>query len=161
MTDDSLVASFTEFYRRHSADVFRFALFLCRNRADADDITSETFVRAWVGADRIRADTVKQYLFTIARNLHIQTAAKRGRETDLGDWVSDTSPDPHLQAERRSDIAAVRERLLLMPETDRAAFLMRVVDGLPYEEISRALSISLSSAKVKVHRARLSLAELR
>jgi len=48
-----------------------------------------------------------------------------------------------------------------MRETDRAAFLMRVVDEMSYEDIANALSISLSSAKVRVHRARLSLADIR
>ena len=48
-----------------------------------------------------------------------------------------------------------------LPEIDRAALLMRALDGMAYEEISRALGISLSSAKVKIHRARLALAGIR
>ena len=153
--------AFAELYQRHSADVYRFALYLCRNKADAEDITSETFVKAWAGADRIRTDTVKNYLLTIARNLHVQRSVRNRRETQLDDVHRDPSPDPHARTEARSDIEAVRERLLSMRETDRAAFLMRVVDEMSYEEIAQALSISLSSAKVKVHRARISLADIR
>ena len=153
--------AFAELYHRHSGDVYRFALYLCRNKADAEDITSETFVRAWAGADRIRIDTVKNYLLTIARNLHVQRSMRSRRETQLDDVHRDPSPDPHSRLEARSDVEAVRERLLAMRETDRAAFLMRVVDEMSYEEIARALSISLSSAKIKVHRARLSLADIR
>jgi RNA polymerase sigma-70 factor (ECF subfamily) len=48
-----------------------------------------------------------------------------------------------------------------LPEIDRAALLMRALDGMPYEEISRALGISLASAKVKIHRACLTLAGIR
>jgi RNA polymerase sigma-70 factor (ECF subfamily) len=48
-----------------------------------------------------------------------------------------------------------------LPEIDRAALLMRANDGLAYEEIARALGISLAAAKVKVHRARLRLAAAR
>jgi RNA polymerase sigma-70 factor (ECF subfamily) len=52
--------------------VFRFALYLSGNRSDAEDITSETFVRAWTSSARIRTNTVKGYLFTIARNFYLQ-----------------------------------------------------------------------------------------
>ncbi len=48
-----------------------------------------------------------------------------------------------------------------LPEIDRAALLMRAEDQLPYEEIARALDLTLSATKVKIHRARLRLAEAR
>jgi RNA polymerase sigma-70 factor (ECF subfamily) len=51
------------------------------------------------------------------------------------------------------------ETLAGLPEVDRAAVLMRADEGLAYEEIAMALGISVASAKVKVHRARLKLAE--
>jgi RNA polymerase sigma-70 factor (ECF subfamily) len=49
--------------------------------------------------------------------------------------------------------------LARLPEIDRAAVLMRADGGLPYEEIAAALQVSVAAAKVKVHRARLKLAE--
>ena len=51
--------------------------------------------------------------------------------------------------------------LQTLPEPDRAALLMRAEDQMPYEEIAAALQITPGAAKVKVHRARLKLAELR
>ena len=161
MSDVPADLDFAELYRRHSADVFRFAFYLCRNKADAEDITSETFMRAWAGAERIRSESIKAYLLTIARNLHVQTEAKRRRESALDDSHEEQSLDPLARAELRSDVEAVRERLLSMRDADRAAFLMRVVDEMSYEDIAQALSISLSSAKVRVHRARLSLSNIR
>jgi RNA polymerase sigma-70 factor, ECF subfamily len=53
------------------------------------------------------------------------------------------------------------EGMQKLPEVDRAVLLMRAVDGMPYEEIARALDIPLGTAKVKVHRARLALAGIR
>jgi len=61
----------------------------------------------------------------------------------------------------REEFRAVLRRLQELPEIDRAALLMRAQDGMAYEEISRALGISLSSTKVKIHRARLVLAGTR
>jgi DNA-directed RNA polymerase specialized sigma subunit, sigma24 homolog len=57
-------------YKRYAGDVRRFALYLCGDVVMADEITSDTFVRAWMAAGRIRQPTVKSYLFAIARNLY-------------------------------------------------------------------------------------------
>jgi RNA polymerase sigma-70 factor, ECF subfamily len=59
-------------YRRHARDVYRFALYLCGDRAAAEDIVSETFVRAWNAGGEIRESTARAYLFTIARNCYRQ-----------------------------------------------------------------------------------------
>jgi RNA polymerase sigma-70 factor (ECF subfamily) len=48
-----------------------------------------------------------------------------------------------------------------LPEKDRAALLLRAMEGMPYEQIARTLGISVSAAKVKVHRARLALVDIR
>jgi|SRR5271170_1073762 len=61
---------FHTLYERYASQVRLFALFLSGDTALADDITSDTFVRAWVARDRIEHVTVKGYLFTIERNLY-------------------------------------------------------------------------------------------
>ena len=62
---------FGSLYERYASDVLRFALYLTGSRADAEEIVAETFVRAWVATGDIRVETVKAYLLSIARNLHI------------------------------------------------------------------------------------------
>jgi RNA polymerase sigma-70 factor, ECF subfamily len=155
------IIDFTEFYRRHAPDVFRFAFYLARDTSEAEDITSETFVRVWTSVDPIEIATVKGYLLTIARNLFLQSLPRRKREEVLHDGLRDPRADPLARAESRSELAAVHERLLQMTDIDRSALLLRAVDGLSYEEIATTLGISLASAKVKVHRARLALAAFR
>ncbi len=61
--------TFHELYDRYARDVHRFAVYLSGDRMLADDITSETFLRAWNASGRIREATVKAYLFTVARNV--------------------------------------------------------------------------------------------
>ena len=73
------MVDFGSIYARYAADLFRFALYLSGNRGDAEDITSETFVRAWVAQDSIAAETVKGYLFTIAKNLFLQGLRRAAR----------------------------------------------------------------------------------
>ena len=68
---------FRDLYERYYPDVFRFALFLTGEMASAEDLTADTFVRAWTARDRIRQETVRAYLLTITRNLfrdHLRAA---------------------------------------------------------------------------------------
>ena len=148
-------------YTEYAPHVFRFALYLSGNRADAEDITSETFVRAWASSGEIRAATVKGYLLTIARNLFLQGLRKRSRQVALDPDLRDPRAGPHAQAEVESELRAVLVELQRLPEIDRAALLMRAADEMPYDEIAHALGISLASVKVKIHRARLALAHTR
>jgi len=153
-----------ELYARHSGDVFRFALYLSGNRAEAEDLTSETFVRAWTSPETIRVATVKGYLFTIARNLYLQSLRRRRREVELDAAVEASIPDPaggpDAAAEEGSELRAVLAALQKLPESDRAALLMRGIDEMSYDEIARSLGTSVPAARVRVHRARVALGEM-
>jgi RNA polymerase sigma-70 factor (ECF subfamily) len=146
-------------YRRYAPDVFRFALQLSRDRHQAEDITSETFVRAWTSPEPIRNATVKGYLFTIARNLWLQGLRRSRRHEELVEALPDRRPGPETLAETSSQLESLLARLEQVPEVNRAALWLRAVEGLSYDEIARALGISLAAVKVKIHRARLALLE--
>ena len=148
-------------YKKYAPDVFRFALYLSGDRSQAEDITSETFVRVWTSPEAIEVGTVKGYLFTIARNLFLHGLRRRSRHVQLDQELPDPQASPHVQAEQKEEFRALLAGLQELSEIDRAALLMRALDGMAYEEISRALGISLASAKVKIHRARLALAGIR
>lgn len=152
---------FSSLYEKYVADVFRFALYLSGNRSDAEDITSETFVRAWTSQDSIRVETVKGYLFTIARNLFLKGIRDSSRRRKLRADVTDSQPSAYEQVEQRVELRAVLKAVQDLPESDRAALIMRTFDELPYREIARVLNISEVTAKVKVHRARASLLNAR
>jgi RNA polymerase sigma-70 factor, ECF subfamily len=155
------VSDFSELYSRHAPDVYRFALYLSGNRHEAEDVTSETFVRAWTATVPIRTATAKGYLLTIARNLFLQRLSRRSRHVALDDQLRDPRASTEARAEQNSELQVALAALQRLPEGDRAALVMRALDELPYEEIARALQISLSAAKVRVHRARLALADIR
>ncbi len=148
-------------YKTHAPDVYRFALFLCGERSDAEDITAETFVRVWVSSEPVRTSTVRAYLFTIARNLFLQGRRHGSHHVALEEHVPDSRASPYDESAGKSEVAAVMGRLQQLPEIDRAALLMRANDGLSYEDIAQALRITVASARVKVHRARRALLDLR
>lgn len=154
------MTDFHELYTRYAGDIYRFALFLCGDAAEAEDITAETFARALTGKAPLVSATVKGYLLTIARNLHLESVRRRKRLTELPPELPDSGPHFEYVISHKIELEALQAYLQTFPEVDRAALLLRA-DGVAYDEITNALNISLASAKVKVHRLRLKLAEWR
>lgn len=155
------IESFEAIYERYNADVYRFAVHLSGNPTLAEDITSETFVRVWTAPGKIRTTTVKAYLLTIARHLYLDEARAMHRHVDLdAEAIAAPGPSPHALTEQHTEAERMRRALAKLTESDRAALLMRANDELGYEEIAAALAISVSAAKVRVHRARVRLARM-
>ena len=148
---------FQDLYESYAPEVYRFAFWLAGNSPEAEDITSETFVRAWVKRSTIHTETLKAYLFTIARNLFLEQQRKSKRQVALDDVHTDPAPGPDAAVESQLELDRVQRVLQTYPECDRTAFILRVQHELPYAEIARVLGLSLSSAKVKVHRVRKKL----
>lgn len=151
---------FHDLFTRYAGDIYRFALFLCGDEAEAKDITAESFARALTGKAPLVSATVKGYLLTIARNLHLESVRRLKRFTELPPELPDSAPDLEHVVSHKTELEAVQAYLQTFPEVDRAALLLRA-DGVAYDEIANSLNISLSSAKVKVHRLRMKLVEWR
>lgn len=148
---------FNELYKTYAPDVYRFAYWLSGSKFWAEDITSETFIRAWTHYHPIRTETLKAYLLTIARNYYLGQLRKEKRIIELSEEYPDPNPIPDQKIETRDEIDRVQVFLQTLSEIDRAAFILRVQHELPYAEIARVLKLSVSSAKVKVHRVRKKL----
>ena len=151
----------TSLYERYAPDVRRFALFLCGDPVMADEITSDTFVRAWLAREKIRELTVKSYLYAIARNAYVDLHRRAARHTELDAQMPDAHISAQTHLEQRAEVDAVLAALQQLPEIDRTVLLMRAFDEMPYEEIAVALDIPVTTAKVKVHRARAKLMQAR
>lgn len=149
--------SFEELYLAYSPDVYRFAYWLSGNNSEAEDITSDTFVRAWMNFSTIRTETLKAYLFTIARNIYLESLRKNYIHDHLEDSHPDSRPNVEGIVEYQNDLDAIKEFLRTLPEMDRSAFVLRVQYDLPYAEIARVLKLSENTVKVKVHRVRKKL----
>jgi RNA polymerase sigma-70 factor, ECF subfamily len=156
-----MVTNFHELYRKYAQDVHRFAYWLCGNAQDAEDITSETFIRALTMADEIKVETVKGYLLTIAKNLAFKKLKQSKHIAFLDPDLRAASDGPEKQMELNLSLQSAMRFMQTLPATDRAALLMYAQDDLSYEEISLALGITLAATKVKIHRARLKLAAYR
>ncbi len=151
---------FHDVYAKYSKDIYRYSLYLSGNASMAEDLTAETFLRMWQGHGLDRAANVKAYLLTIVRNLYLHELRHVRRTSPLV-GVTSQAVSPSRELEKREELRIVLAELAKLPEVDRSALLLRVNDGLPYDQIARILRISIAAAKVKVHRARMRLSRVR
>jgi RNA polymerase sigma-70 factor (ECF subfamily) len=149
--------NFKTLYEEYSTDVYHFALWLTGDKNEAEDITSETFIRAWMNVRKLRVKTLKAYLLTIARNIYYKRQRKRNRQVALNENIPDPALEPGKQFDIQVQLKGIQEFLWRLPEVDRVVFVLRVQYEMPYSEIAQVMEISITSAKVKVHRIRKKL----
>ena len=154
------MTTFHKLYVEYSPDVYRFSYWLTGNSHDAADITSETFVRAWTASDGFKMDSVKAYLFAIARNLVRKQWRRTSRLEALETETVDASIDPSASAEFRDDLRRIHEVVQSLPELDRVLFSLRAEQELSYSDIAKITGLSVAAAKVRVFRMRLKITQI-
>ena len=159
--------AFRILFERYSPRVWRFLRDLFQDDAAADEATQETFVRAHARLGALREEQrVVSWMLGIARHVFLET--RRARRDVVP--VDADEPDEQLQAQLATatpeDLLLDRETEVLMGEAlgllredRRAALLLRIDHGLPYEEIAQVMGWSLAKVKNEIHRARLQLRE--
>jgi len=150
---------FSEIYRRYARDVHCFSVYLSGNPALAEDLTAETFVHALCGPTNLHVDTVKAYLFAIARNLYRDHIERQRRLVPISEVPerADPAPSPDLVAENRQTFSAVLKAIQRLPESQREALVLSLDEDLRYDQIGAILGCSVAAVKVRIHRARMQL----
>ncbi len=135
--------SWEQLVARHSRRVYRHAFRLTGNRADAEDLTQEVFLRVFRSLDTYTPGTFEGWLHRITTNLFLDQVRRRARLRldPLGDTVEalTSTPAAHDLAMPGSFDADVEEALSALPPEFRAPVLLADVDGLSYEEVAEVL----------------------
>lgn len=155
---DGDAAAFEQLYRATVGQVFGASRRLCRNDAEAEDITQKTYLRAWTRLDSYRGDgRFAAWVRRIAVRLAIDALRARAAEPSVSTEVA--APLPAV--ERRSSLAAVDlERAVgSLPEGARRVFVLHDFEGFTHAEIAEALSVSVGTSKTQLFRARRALKE--
>jgi RNA polymerase sigma factor (sigma-70 family) len=148
--------AFERLYRRHVGDVYRYALAVLRNEADAEDVTQTTFLNAYRAMARGRqADRTGTWLIGIAHGVCRQRSRQAARAVEV---AYDDLPEP-LEDDDAPTAADVRRALGRLPLDERAAIVMRELDGRSYADIAEVLGLSSSSVETLIFRARRALRE--
>ncbi|MCG3172403.1 MAG: ECF RNA polymerase sigma-E factor [Myxococcota bacterium] len=158
--------------RRHQNRVYSYCLRMLNSPADAEEIAQECFIKAWQALPGFRGDAeISTWLLRIARNLslnRIQHHRRRGAgkhdpldETAGGDLASLERPPatPEQQAAGGRLRALVEEALGVLPPDSRELIILRDIEGMEYEEITRVTGLCLGTLKSRLHRARSHLAD--
>src|SRR3989475_4350481 len=151
--------AFERLYKRHVGDVYRYAHAVMRNPADAEDVTQTTFLnayRAYIEKGN-RPDKPQNWLIAIAHNVcrqRFRQSARRPSEVSFEDDIADTVVDE--EAPTGEDI---RRALSHLAFNQRAALVMRELEGRSYAEISDILEVSTSAVETLIFRARRALRE--
>lgn len=152
--------SFERLYRRHAADVYRYAFGVLRNEADAEDVTQTTFLNAYRALERGEQPRVAlNWLITIAHNVcrqRFRTASRRPQEVELDFDVADTLVDESSDGPTPEDI---RRALGHLAFNQRAALVMRELEGRSYAEIAEVLGLTTAAVETLIFRARRALRE--
>jgi RNA polymerase sigma-70 factor (ECF subfamily) len=154
-------SAFDALVRRTWADTYSLAFRLTGNAEDARDVCQEAYLRAYRGLRRFRGDArFTTWLYRITANCASTQLGRRRRhrheELDEDLELSDLSPssDPVGRSESASLRDAVQKALAALPPKLRAVVVLRDIYDLSHEVIAAELGISVSAAKVRLHRAR-------
>jgi len=149
-----------DLYRRHGSEVYRYALAVLGNHADAEDVTQTTFLNAYRALEQgVRPRKPSNWLLTIASNAikqRFRQEQARPREVEL-----DREP-PGRRAEDQDDGPTVGELLAALsriPPQQRQAIVLREFEGRSYKEIAEIIGVTTSALETLLFRARRSLTE--
>ncbi len=145
-------AAFEEIHRLYQKPLLNYFFRLCRNRARAEDLIQDAFLRLWKAAPAYEpAARVSTYVFGIAHNLFVNDASRR-RETVLG-GADAAADDPADSLFRQETHAAVWKALRELPEGERECLVLSECHGFRYAEISGILGIPVGTVKSRIHNA--------
>lgn len=140
--------------RAYSADLYRFAYWLCRDRHVAEDLVQEACLRAWRSWPELRdLAQAKAWLMTIVRNEHARSHARKRNETSLDDMDDAQLPSLPSFEEGLETAQVVR----MLPEAYREPLLLQVIGGFSCGEIARMLGTSEGAIMTRLTRARQAL----
>lgn len=148
-----------QLYRHTRTAVYGMALAVLRRHHDAEEITQDTFVRAWEQAERYRPEgTPLAWLLAICRNLSLMRLRERerGRELEPEQWELIPADAPAVTQEDRQVLQTALDAL---GEQERQIVFLFAVAGMRHREIAQMLGLNLSTALSKYHRALKKLRE--
>jgi RNA polymerase sigma-70 factor, ECF subfamily len=139
-----VITTFGELLEQHEREIFAYVLRLCGDRDDADDAYQETFLAAFRGWPPPRRGQERAWLYRIATNKVIDRARRAKRLVRLADLK--------LAAPERDGVslADLASAIKVLPAGQRAAFVLRRVQGLEYADVASALECSEDAARQRV-----------
>ena len=156
MGKDSSEKLFDAYYMK----VFSYAMTLTRDRTQAEEITQDTFFRAFATKHRFRGESDEgTWLCAIAKNFFLDKRRRRSRYKTISDDVPDPGKDVEKIVEDRDSSFQIHLVLHQLEEPYREVFMLRVFGELSFREIGIIFKKTENWARVTYYRARMKLRE--
>lgn len=166
--------AYAKIYDRYVASIYRFVFLKLPSKEQAEDVTSETFLRTWQYLlDQSDVWHVRALLYQVARNLVADFYRKISKEREIplsvtlfdattSSLIDRLSDDRRgqTQTEARAEFALVMRSISRLKEDYQDVLLLRYIDGLPFEDIARILNKNVGNVRVLFHRASKALDHL-
>lgn len=142
-------------------ELYRLALRITLNPAEAEDVVQETMIKIWNRRDQWdEIESIEAFSLTICRNLALDKTRKTEGQNQSLDEVAVDAPDrsyssnPEEQAMQQDRIELIRRLISQLPEKQRTAMQLRDFEGKSYKEIATIMGISEDQVKINIFRAR-------
>lgn len=142
-------------------ELYRLALRITLNPAEAEDIVQETMIKVWNRRDQWdEIESIEAFCLTICRNLALDKMHKmENQNQSLDEGVHDApdrsfSSNPEEQAMQQDRLALIRRLIDALPEKQRTVMQLRDFEGKSYKEIAGIMAISEEQVKINIFRAR-------
>ncbi len=146
-------------------DLYRMALRITMNAAEAEDVVQETMMKVWNRRDQWgQIESIEAFCLTICRNLSLDKVRRMDNQTQSLDAAYDpkdlgVSSNPEEQAIQSDRIRLVRQMISQLPEKQRSCMQLRDMEGKSYKDIATILDITEEQVKVNIFRARQTIRE--
>ena len=144
---------FEKQYEESAKKVYRFLMKLCGDPDLAEEITQETFVRAYLHLNDFKGKSnVDTWLCSIARNIFFDEVSKRNRHLSITDNIE--AKDPFKEIENKNTALSIYSHLHKLQEPYKEVFILRTLGELSFKEIASIHDKSESWAKMTFYRAK-------
>jgi len=157
---DKLSAKFSKIYDRYIDKIYRFIYFKVGSEEICQDLTSETFLRAWEVFKKEKIDNMPAFLYKTARNLVVDYYRQKEKlQNSPLSFLSGSTENLEEKAILNSDLEKMREALLTLKEDDQNLLIWYYLEGIPVKEIAKMLEKTENNVRVSIHRALKALKE--
>lgn len=151
--------------KQHKNMIYGYALYMLKDRMEADDAAQEVLIRLWHNLDSINLVAAKSWLMRTTHNLCIDYIRKRKPVYQINEEFTESieaneaESNPLIMTQIKMAANKVKELIKELPEHLRSVFVLYEIEGLKYKEISKTLDLPINTVKVQLLRARKQLQE--
>jgi len=153
--------------KQNKDKIFNYALYMLRNRMDAEDVAQEVMIRIWKNINKFNFYAARAWIMRTTHNLCIDNLRQKGKqyqiEVSLDDNLSERIEDHNIDQSPEKVLSEsminekIKNAIDRLPEIHKSPFVLYEIQGFKYKEIGKILDIPLNSVKVNILRARKQL----